>query len=160
MHNTLEESPMNTALLDRALVPWRLLVRGLEQLQPLAQLAARLYLGQVFFMSGLTKITDWDTTLTLFTEDYHVPFLPPELAAVMGTAGELVLPVLLVLGLGGRFAALGLSVVNLMAVLSLSDIAPQALQQHVFWGSLLIALVLWGPGKWSLERLLPPSSRG
>ena len=150
---------MNLTWLDPLLAPWRLLVRGLEHLQPLAQLAARLYVGQVFFLSGLTKINDWDTTLTLFTEDYHVPLLPPALAAVMGTAGELVLPVLLVLGLGGRFAALGLSVVNLMAVLSLADIAPQALQQHVFWGSLLIALVLWGPGAWSLERLLPPLSR-
>ena len=151
---------MNMTMLDRVLVPWRLLVRGLEHLKPLAQLAARVYVGQAFFMSGLTKINDWDTTLTLFTEDYHVPLLPPPVAAVMGTAGELVLPVLLMLGLGGRFAALGLSVVNLMAVMSLADIAPQALQQHVFWGSLLVALVLWGPGTWSLERLLPPSRRG
>jgi len=151
---------MNMALLHRVLAPWRLLVRNLERLQPLAQFAARLHVGRVFFLSGLTKIQDWDTTLTLFTEDYHVPLLPPPLAAAMGTAGELVLPVLLVLGFGGRFGALGLFVVNLVAVLSLQNIAPQALQQHVFWGSLLIVLVLWGPGPWSLERLLPPSSRG
>ena len=151
---------MNQDLLDRVLVPWRLLVRGFECLQPVAQVVARLYVGQVFFLSGLTKLNDWTTTLTLFTDDYHVPLLPPQLAAVMGTGGELVLPVLLVLGFGGRFAALGLSVVNLVAVLSLADIAPQALQQHVFWGSLLIALVLWGPGTWALERLLPTSSKG
>jgi len=149
-----KELSMNTLLL-RAYALWRQFVHLLEMLQPAAQLAARLYVGQVFFLSGLTKIQNWDTTLLLFTEDYKVPLLPPQLAAVAGTGGELVLPVLLVLGLGGRFAALGLSVVNVMAVLSLSDIAPAAFQQHVFWGSLLLGLVLWGPGRWSLERWLP-----
>jgi putative oxidoreductase len=56
-----------------------------------------------------------------------------------------------VLGLFGRFGALGLSVVNVVAVLSLAEIADAALQQHVFWGSLLAALALWGPGKWSVD---------
>lgn len=135
---------------------WSRFVAALEALQPAAQLGARLYVAQVFFMSGLTKIHDWDTTLALFADEYQVPLLPPPVAAVMGTAGELVLPVLLLLGLGGRFAALGLSVVNAVAVLSLAEIAPAALQQHVFWGSLLLALVLWGPGKWSLDRLIAP----
>lgn len=135
---------------------WSRFVAALEALQPVAQLGARLYVAQVFFMSGLTKIHDWDTTLALFADEYQVPLLPPPVAAVMGTAGELVLPVLLLVGLGGRFAALGLSVVNAVAVLSLAEIAPAALQQHVFWGSLLLALVLWGPGKWSLDSLLAP----
>jgi len=131
-------------------------IGGLENAQPLAQLAARLYVGQAFFLSGLTKLRNWDTTLALFADEYHVPLLPPDVAAVAGTAGELALPVLLVLGLAGRFAAAGLSVVNLVAVLSLAEIAPVALQQHMFWGSLLIGLVLWGPGRWSLDRLLLP----
>lgn len=135
---------------------WSQLTRGLEALQPLGLLAARLYVGRAFFLSGLTKIRDWDTTLALFADEYHVPLLPPEVAAVAGTTGELVLPVLLVLGLGGRFAALGLSVVNVVAVLSLADIADAALQQHVFWGSLLLALVLWGPGRWALDTWLAP----
>lgn len=126
----------------------------LEALQPLALLAARWYVAKVFFMSGLTKIRDWETTLALFENEYQVPLLSPELAAWLGTAGELVLPVLLVLGLAGRFAAAGLSVVNLVAVLSLPEIAPAALQQHQFWGSLLIGLLLWGPGKLSLDHLL------
>lgn len=131
-------------------------IAALEQLQPLAQLAARLYVGQAFFLSGLSKIRSWDTTLALFADEYHVPLLPPDVAAVLGTTGELVLPVLLVLGLAGRFAAAGLSVVNVIAVLSLMDIAPPALQQHVFWGSLLVGLVLWGPGRWSLDRFVAP----
>jgi putative oxidoreductase len=75
---------------------------------------------------------------------------------VAGTTGELALPVLLVLGLAGRFAAAGLSVVNLIAVLSLAELGDAALQQHQFWGSLLIALLLWGPGKWSVDAWLWP----
>lgn len=128
----------------------------LEAAQPLAQLAARLYLFRVFFWAGLTKIRDWDTTLFLFSEEYQVPLLPPELAALGGTAGELVLPVLLLAGLGGRFAALGLFVLNAVAVMSLPEIPEAALQQHVFWGSLLLALLLWGPGRWSLDHWLAP----
>jgi len=126
----------------------------LERTQPLAQLAARLYVAQVFFQSGLTKLGHWDSTLALFQEEYKVPLLPPELAAVAGTAGELVLPVLLAFGLAGRLAAAGLSVVNLVAVISLAELAPAALQQHQFWGSLLLGLVLWGPGRWSLDRFV------
>ncbi len=130
--------------------------RVLEALQAPAALLARLYVANAFFSSGLTKLRDWDITLALFTDEYHVPLLPPGLAAWMGTAGELMLPVLLVAGLGGRFAALGLSVVNLVAVLSLPEIAPAALQQHITWGVLLVALSLYGPGAWAIERWLWP----
>ena len=86
------------------------------------------------------------TTVALFTDEYHVPLLSPQVAAALGTAGELLLPVLLVLGLGGRLSALGLFVVNAVAVISLSEIAPAAFQQHVFWGSLLAAPVIFGLG--------------
>ena len=144
------------AVVSSAAAAWQRLVRTLEAAQPLALLAARLYVAQVFFNSGLTKLRDWDTTLALFADEYRVPLLPPELAALLGTAGELALPVLLLLGFGGRFAALGLFVVNLVAVVSLSEVAAAALQQHVFWGSLLAALALWGPGRWSLDRWVAP----
>lgn len=142
-----------THMLQRLLTAWQWLIQALDLSRPLAALAARAYLAQAFFLSGLTKIRDWDTTLLLFTEEYHVPLLPPEVAAVMGTAGELVLPVLLLFGLAGRFAALGLSVVNVMAVLSLSEIAPAAFQQHITWGVLLAALALYGVGRWSIDSL-------
>jgi len=140
----------------RGLNAWALLTRVLDALQPLAALLARLYIAQVFFLSGLTKLRDWEVTVALFTDEYKVPLLPPAAAAFMGTAGELVLPVLLVLGLGGRFSALGLFVVNAVAVISLSEIAPAALQQHVFWGSLLAGLAIYGLGPWSLDRWLAP----
>lgn len=154
-------TPFNPPSLAPGLWPrlqqgWAHLCRLLDALQPLAALAARLYVAQVFFLSGLTKLRDWDTTLALFADEYHVPLLPTELAAVMGTGGELVLPVLLLLGLGGRFAALGLFVVNAVAVVSLADITPAALQQHQFWGSLLIGLLLWGPGRWSADAFIAP----
>ena len=123
------------SLLLRGQSLWQTITQGIDSLRAPAALVARLYLAQAFFLAGLTKIRDWDITLLLFTEEYKVPLLSPEIAAVMGTAGELVLPVLLVFGLAGRFAALGLSVVNVVAVLSLSEIAPAALQQHITWGS-------------------------
>ncbi len=160
-HNaTTSTSPVTPSLLQRGLDAWALLTQGLDALQPLAALAARVYMAQVFFLSGLTKLRDWDTTLLLFTEEYKVPLLPPALAAVMGTAGEIVLPVLLLLGLGGRFAALGLSVVNVMAVLALAEIAPAAFQQHILWGALLAGIAIYGPGPWSLERWVWPRLRG
>jgi putative oxidoreductase len=143
-------------MIANALQTTRRAIAALEHAQPLAQLAARLYVAQAFFASGLTKIRDWDTTLALFADEYQVPLLPPDVAALLGTAGELVLPVLLALGLAGRFSAAGLFVVNAVAVVSLMDVAPAALQQHVFWGSLLIGLVLWGPGRWSLDRFVAP----
>jgi putative oxidoreductase len=123
-------------------------------LQPLALLAARIYVGWVFFSSGLTKLRDWESTLFLFEEEYAVPFINFELAAWLGTAGELVLPMLLVLGLGGRFAAAGLSVVNIIAVVSLEAIAPAAYTLHVMWGGLLLQIILWGPGALSIDRVL------
>lgn len=138
-------------LLQRGFALWSGLTHALDLARPASALAARLYLAQVFFLAGLTKVRDWDTTLLLFTEEYRVPLLSPSIAAAAGTAGELVLPVLLLLGLAGRFAALGLSVVNAVAVISLAEIAPAALQQHITWGVLLAALALYGVGKWSLD---------
>ncbi|MEO8060086.1 MAG: DoxX family protein [Burkholderiales bacterium] len=129
---------------------------SLTWLQPAAQLAARWYVASVFFRSGLTKLRDWDTTLALFTDEYHVPLLNPTVAAWLGTGAELALPVLLVFGLFGRFAALGLSVLNVVAVLSLMDVPDAALMGHLFWGCLLLALLLWGPGRWSADRFMIP----
>lgn len=129
-------------------------INKLNLLQPLALLAARFYVGWVFFVSGLTKLRDWESTLFLFEEEYAVPFINFELAAWLGTAGELILPVLLVLGLGGRFSAAGLSIVNIVAVVSLETIAPAAFTLHALWGVLLAQIVLWGPGAVSIDRLL------
>ena len=144
----------SASLIDKVRNAWRPLTRLLDALQPLAALLAGLYVAQVFFLSGLTKLRDWGTTVALFTDEYKVPFLSPAVAAAMGSAGELVLPILLVLGLAGRFSALGLFVVNAVAVISLSEIAPAAMQQHILWGTLLVALAIYGLGPWSLDKWL------
>lgn len=127
-----------------------------SHLQSLALLAARIYVAKIFFLSGLTKLRDWSSTLALFNDIYQVPLLPPTLAAYMGTAGELSLPVLLVLGLAGRFAGAGVFVLNLMAALSLSvdDFSPAAEAQHTLWGVLAVVIALWGAGRWSVDRWL------
>lgn len=145
---------MENTPIKRGLAFWTSVTQTLDLAQPLAALLARLYVAQVFFLSGLTKIRDWETTVSLFTDEYKVPYISPEFAALLGTAGELVLPVLLVLGLLGRFAALGLFVVNAIAVISLSEIAPGALQQHITWGVLLALLAIYGCGKWALDHWL------
>ena len=129
----------------------------------LFSLALRLYVGAVFFRSGLAKLRDWDATLALFRDEYHVPLLPPELAAAMGAAGELGLPILLFVGLLSRPAALGLFFVNAVAVLSYPQLfkfeCPAAINDHFYWGILLLALVAFGPGRASLDALLARPAR-
>jgi putative oxidoreductase len=122
-------------------------------------LAIRFYVPWQFFKSGLVKLQDWDSTLYLFRDEYHVPLLPPAAAAVTGAAGEIVFPVLLAAGFLTRYAALGLSAVNVMAVVSyahvlLSEGFEAALGQHYLWGSLLLVLAVFGPGRWSVDEFL------
>ncbi|WDE08547.1 DoxX family protein [Thalassomonas viridans] len=119
-----------------------------------ANVLVRLYIASIFFKSGLTKLRDWESTLMLFEYEYEVPLLSPAAAAWSGTIGELVLPVLLAFGLFTRLSALGLFVVNYVAVLSLVDISPAALNQHILWGSLLLMLLLIGGERFSLDRKL------
>jgi putative oxidoreductase len=121
--------------------------------------AFRCYVAWQFLKSGWLKLENWESTLYLFEEEYHVPLLPPALAAVSGTAGEVVFPVLLIVGLLTRYAALGLSAVNVIAVVSyahvlLSDGFEAALGQHYSWGSLLLVVLVFGPGRWSVDALL------
>ena len=124
----------------------------IDKLQPLFALALRIYIFRVFFWSGLTKIRSWDSTLALFTNEYHVPTLPPEIAAVLGTAAELGLPLLLLAGLGTRFTALALFVFNIVAVVSHPDLTDAGIKDHVLWGALLLVTLFYGPGKLALDR--------
>ncbi len=122
--------------------------------QQLALLLARVYVSWVFFASGLTKIDDWETTLFLFEYEYQVPIISPSLAAILGTGGELILPVLLAFGLFSRLSAVGLSIVNIVAVISLEEISPAAFSGHVIWGLLLGLNILWGAGVIAVDKLL------
>lgn len=123
-------------------------------LAPIFDLAIRLYVASVFLRAGWVKISDWGATLALFDYEYHVPLLPPHLAAVMGAGGELILPIFLVLGLAGRFGAAGLTVVNLMAAISYPDLSDLGLKDHVLWGWLLLVTLFHGPGRLSLDHYL------
>lgn len=146
---------MTETLLKTAMGKADIAISQIERwLTPLFDLGLRLYLGEIFFRAGWLKITDWSGTLDLFDYVYQVPLLPPHLAAIMGTTGELGLSVLLVLGLGGRFAAAGLFVVNLMAAVSFPDISDLGLQDHWLWGALLLVLFFHGPGRIALDTLL------
>jgi putative oxidoreductase len=126
-----------------------------EFLAPVLDLGLRLLLANVFFKSGLTKIQNWDSTLYLFSDVYQVPLLNPEWAAYLATGAELGLPVLLVAGLFGRFAAAGLFILNLVAVVSYyAELSEAGLNQHLYWGILLTVLLTISKGAWSLDRWL------
>jgi putative oxidoreductase len=146
--------------------PYALLVRGLDVLQAPFALFVRIWVSWVFLKSGWLKIQDWDSTLALFHDEYRVPVLPPTVAAVVGTAGELVFPVLVIIGLAGRLSALGLFAVNALAVISYAHVLYQpefaaGLSHHYLWGFMLLVIVLYGPGALSADRLLArrPGSR-
>ena len=128
--------------------------KGLNSLHSLAALVSRGYVAQVFFSAGLTKLQDWESTLFLFEEEYQVPLLPFELAAYLGTFSELLLPALLVAGIFTRLSALALFFVNIVAVISLTDISPAALYLHVIWGVLLAQLAIYGGGLLTVDRAL------
>lgn len=126
----------------------------LDLLQPLLLLAARFYVAWVFFKAGLTKLRDWESTLLLFEYEYAVPVLNFEVAAYLATFGEIVLPILLVIGLLGRKAAIGLFIVNYIAVVSFEDLPAAALNEHILWGALMVLVAVWGAGKLSLDNLM------
>ncbi len=132
----------------------RVLTRWLEFATPALDLAIRLYVANVFFKSGLTKIGTWDTTLMLFEYEYAVPLVPPVLAAYLATAAELTLPVLLAIGLAGRFSALALFVFNYIAVISYPDLSPGGLKDHFYWGFLLLVTSFHGSGRLSVDYLI------
>ena len=124
----------------------------------LASLVIRLYVGWQFLKAGMAKLNDWSSTLALFRDEYKVPLLPPDLAAYLGTGGELVLPLLLFVGLFSRPAALALFCVNAMAVISYPQLfsfeCPAAINDHFYWGAMLLVVVAFGPGRFSLDALI------
>ncbi len=125
--------------------------RWVDKSQIIMIIVFRLYMAKVFFLAGLTKIKSMDSTLMLFEYEYAVPVIPFDIAAYLATFAELVFPVLLVLGLAGRLSAGALFVVNIVAAISYPDISPGGVNDHYFWGTMLLVLVMYGPGKASVD---------
>jgi len=113
-------------------------------------LPLRLAVATVFWNSGMTKLADWNATLALFADEYQVPLLPPELAANLALAIELITPVLLFVGLLTRPAALVL--LGMTAVIEIF-VYPQAWPTHVQWAAMLLVLLCRGAGTLSLDAL-------
>lgn len=127
----------------------------------LAQLVLRVALGVPFWKSGILKWNGFlqlnDTAITLFTEEFklHLPggpydFPAPATMAFLSGCGEIAFPVLLVLGLGTRFAATGLLFMTGIVELTVPDGWPI----HITWAAMALAIMAWGPGKLSTDQAL------
>lgn len=139
---------------DRASQVYGRVVGILEALLPLFDLSVRLYLAHIFWQGGMVKLSSWMSTVMLFTMVYDVPVLPPEIAAYLATTVELGGSFLLAIGLAGRWAALLLFGLNIVAVLSYGQLSEAAIQEAFYWGILFLYFVLHGPGLISVDALL------
>lgn len=126
----------------------------------LVSLGLRVFPGLVFWQSGRTKVeglTIKDSTWFLFEQEYALPLVPPELAAVMATTAEHLLPLALFAGLLTRLSALGL--LAMVAVIQIF-VYPGAWVTHGLWAAALFALLVLGPGRFSLDAALGFEGKG
>lgn len=122
----------------------------------LVQLSLRGGLAGIFWSSARTKVDGLlsisDNTYFLFEEEYRLPLIAPDLAAHLATYAEHLLPMMLVLGIGSRFAALGLFIMTLTIQLF---VYPDAfLSTHFGWFALALAIIARGPGRVSIDHLI------
>lgn len=125
------------------------IIKKLEAISFLPILGMRLWIANVFWNSGMSKLSDWQGTIALFADEYKVPILPPEIAAMLGTATELSMPILLVVGLGSRFAASAL-----LFMTAVIEFTYMHFDIHEVWALMLLAIILQGAGKASLDFLI------
>lgn len=138
---------------DRTGIAWFDAVLGRLARFPLSiiQLAGRIGVGATFFKAGLLKYNSWEFTVKLFQEEYRVPLLDPAVAARMAMVQELTIPVLLFLGLATRVATLPL--LGMILVIQ-TFVYPNAYNEHLVWGAILVLLLTRGPGVFSLDHLI------
>jgi putative oxidoreductase len=120
------------------------------------QLAGRIGVGATFFKAGLLKYQSWEFTVRLFQEEYRVPLLDPAVAACIAMVQELTIPILLFLGLATRIATLPL--LGMIAVIQ-TFVYPNAYNEHLVWGAILVLLLTRGPGVFSLDHLIGRSAK-
>lgn len=147
------------AIADAGRITYAACVRRADALSPLALLAARLLIARVFLLSGLTKwdgLTIRDDAFYLFADEYFAKYaLPPSVTnafTVAAAFGEVVLPMLLIVGLLTRFAALGLLVMT--AVIQVFVYPDEWWTVHAWWAVVIAAIIATGPGAWSADRWL------
>ena len=126
---------------------------------PILDLTIRLFMANIFFKSGWLKFQnllnhDWGSTVYLFQDIHPVPGIPADIAAIMGTTNELVLPVLLALGLFARLGAAGLIIMTLVFQFLVPPEYGIANPLHYYWMLLLGVIFVKGPGVLSLDYLL------
>ncbi|AOU98048.1 hypothetical protein BI364_08805 [Acidihalobacter yilgarnensis] len=141
-------------ILDKPIALYVRIAQLLDKASPLADLLLRLWVAEVFWRAGVVKLQSIYSTLYLFQYEYHVPFLPPEVAAYLATGIELGFPVLLALGLFTRFTAGFLFVYNIMAVISYPALWATGFIDHKVWGIMLLVTLLHGPGALSIDAVL------
>lgn len=114
----------------------------------------------VFFQSGRTKVegllTIKQSTFYLFQYEYALPLIPPHLAAYLAAYSEHIFSILILIGLGTRFAALPLLAMTLVIEIF---VYPEAYVVHMSWAAMLLALMALGGGKFSLDYVLFGRSR-
>jgi len=115
------------------------------------QLAGRIGVGATFFRAGLLKYNSWEFTVKLFQDEYRVPVLDPALAARIAMFQELTIPIFLFLGLATRIATLPL--LGMILVIQ-TFVYPNAYNEHLTWGAILLLLLTRGPGVFSLDFLI------
>ena len=138
--------------------PWARIVAMLEAV-PYSFLALplRFAVAVIFWTSGMVKLADWNAALALFANEYNLPLIPPQIAALMAAAIELTTPVLLVLGLLTRPAA---AVLLGMTTVIEVFVYPQAWPTHIQWAAMILMLLTRGGGAFSLDALLARWMRG
>src|SRR5215471_10545746 len=130
-------------------------------LPSLVQLVMRVALAVPLWRSGILKWNGFlklsDTAVTLFTDEFmlHLPggpyhFPAPAVTAFLSGSAEVLFPVLLVLGFGTRFAALGLLFMTAIVELTVPDGWPV----HLIWAAMALGIMAWGPGRISIDHLL------
>ena len=147
--------------MNSAAASWRKPFELLAEIAPralpdwLLLLVARLGIASVFFLSGRTKVDGilhiTDSTYSLFETEYKLPLLSPYVAAHASTYAEHFFPILLVLGLFTRCAALGLLCMTLVIEIF---VYPDAWPTHLSWAAILLPLIAKGAGALSMDRLL------
>lgn len=136
-------------------------------LASLTQFALRVALATPFFKAGLTKWDGFlqisDSAIYLFAEEFRLhifgheyayPF--PQTMALLTGAAEIILPVLLVLGLGARVAAFGFLALTAIIQITVPD---GWANFHLPWAAMALAIIAYGPGGLSLDRLIASTRR-